>query len=375
MFWNEVEDAEGAYALRHGARFTRALWWDQLPQVAPLLILGYGHPRHDGGGQPASPEAVAAFANHARWLVGQTRERVRMVEVWNEWNLKAGAVAKLGAQGGAAQYVRLAAAARKAVHAVDPGVRVLVGGVGEDHPDWHWMREAVSLGLIDAADGVSLHLYNHCDRANVGADEMMRRLDRLQAILSQRAGRDVALYLTEVGWPVHRGACEVGEADAAIFTLRLLLEASARSWLKGVWIYEVIDGGDDPTNREQRFGLLRRDGSERPAGCAVREFGAAIAARPAQLLRRGNVSVALYEDAGRSTVFVWNRERARAVRVRVRTSTAALPLPAAPVPCQGREGSAVVVANQLELHAELDGTAPSVFVVPRPITIEEVQLD
>ncbi len=400
MFWNDVEDASGSYALRNSAQASRQVWWNQLPGTAPLLILGYGHPRYDAGGQPRSAEAVRAYAGHAGWLVGETKQRVRMVELWNEWNLKAGAVPAGGAQGGAAEYVRMAAAARQAVKAADPGVLVLVGGVGEDHPDWRWMREALSLGLMDGADGVSLHLYNHCDTGNVGADEMLRRLERLQGIMSAsrpaepavprgdlsspakpdllkkpRAGRDVPIYLTEVGWPVHKGACEVSEDLAGVFTLRLLLEASLRDWLKGVWVYEAIDSGDDPANREHRFGLLRRDGSERVAGCAVREFGAVIAARPAQKIQQGNVTLAVYHEAGRSTVFVWDREGSRGARVRARTSAATVPTAMAAPPCQLKTGSVAALASQLELRAELDGARPAVFVLPQLVTIEGVQID
>ena len=375
MFWNDVEDTAGGYTIRNSAQASRDVWWNRLPATAPLLILGYGHPRWDAGGQPRSADAVAAYAKYAGWLVGETKQRVRMVELWNEWNLKAGAVPAAGAQGGAGDYVRMTAAALKAVKAVDPGVKVLVGGVGEDHPDWRWMREALAQGLLDGADGVSVHLYNHCDSTNVGADEMLRRLERLQGLMKARAGREVPVYLTEVGWPVHQGACQVSEADAAVFTLRLLLEASLRDWLKGVWVYESIDSGDEPGNREHRFGLLRRDGSERAAGCAVREFGAVIAARPAQRVRNGSVTVAVYHEAGRSTVFVWDREGSRGARVRARTSAATVPAAPAALPCQMKTGMVAAAATQLELRAELNGARPAVFVLPQLITIEGVQVD
>lgn len=376
MFWNDVEDAKGAFTLRNSAQASREVWWNRLPGVAPLLILGYGNPRYDGGGQPKSPEAVAAYAKHAAWLVGQTQARVRMVELWNEWNLKAGAVPNAGAQGSAADYVRMAAAAYRAIKVADPGVQVLVGGVGEDHPDWRWMKEAIAAGLLDSADGVSVHLYNHCDRANVGADEMLRRLERLQFLLAAKAQREVPLYLTEVGWPVHKGDCQVSEADAGAYTLRLLLQASQRPWLKGVWLYETIDGGTDPTNREQRFGLLQRDGSERPAGCMVREFGALVAARPAQVLRTGDVTVAVYQEAGRSFVFMSKPEGARATRVRLRTSAAPMSaVSAASLPCKVPGGAVSAAGAQLELRAELGTALPAVFIVQQAITVEGVQFD
>jgi hypothetical protein len=155
-----------------------------------------------------------------------------------------------------------------------------------------------------------------------------------------------------------------------------LLQAGQRPWLKGVWLYETIDSGEDPTNREHRFGLLRRDGMERPAGCMVREFGASVAARPTQVVEQGAVTLAVYQEAGRSLVFAWVREGARGARVRVRTSAGTLP-PAAGAegPCQVRRGTIVAQGSQLELRAELDGNRPVVFAIPQAINLEGVQLD
>jgi polysaccharide biosynthesis protein PslG len=366
MFWNITEDDSGAYGIRQGAQVLRDAWWNELPAVAPLLTLGFGHPRYDGAGQPQSPRAVAAYAAYARWLVSETRGQVRRVEVWNEWNLKAGAVPLRGAQGGAADYVRLAKAATQAVKAVDPGVQVLVGGVGDDYPDWRWMREALTLGLLDGPDGVSVHLYNHCKRAEAGADEMLRRIERLQTLLADHAGKEVPIYLTEVGWPTHEGACGQSEADAGVFTLRLLLEASLRPWLKGVWVYESIDSGSDPTNQEHRFGLLRRDGSERPSGAVVREHGALIASRPVQVVRNGSLTAALYQAEGRSVVFAWGRESdrgARRLRVSATTSRSAAP------------PAGAGASTRLDLRAPLEGARPAVFVLPQTLTLEGVQLE
>jgi polysaccharide biosynthesis protein PslG len=375
MFWNEIEDASGAYAIRNGAEFTRRAWWTLLPATSPLLILGYGNPRYDDGGQPKSAGAVAAFAKQAKWLVGATHARVRMVEIWNEWNISAGARPGGGAQGAADDYVHLAVPTTAAVKAADPNVRVLVGGLAEDFPDWRWLREALPLGLLDGADGVSVHLYNHCNPVLVGADEMARRLDGLQDVLTRSAHHEVPVYVTEVGWPVHRGACQVSEDHAGKYTLRLLLEASLRPWLKGVWFYEAIDSGDDPANREHRFGLLRRDGSERPAGCVVRTLGTQLAARPVQVLRQGSVTVAVYRSAQGSLVFAWDREGAAPARVRIAASAGGAAPSDAVTGCALKRGTISASGSGQELRAELSDANPVAFVLPGSTTLSGVRLD
>jgi hypothetical protein len=48
-----------------------------------------------------------------------------------------------------------------------------------------------------------------------------------------------------------------------------MLLAAARPWIDGVWWYDLFDDGDDPGNREHRFGLIAKDRSPKPAYTAL----------------------------------------------------------------------------------------------------------
>lgn len=305
MFWVHVEDGAGRFELRQGATVTRDLWRSMRQPFEPLLVLGYGHPAYDGGGQPRTPAARAAFARYAGYVLAQTAPSVRMVEVWNEWNLKAGARPG-GSDGDAQDYARLADETAQRLKALDPAVKVLVGAVSDDFPDWRWMRRGIAAGLLAHADGVSVHLYNYCMAPQrVGADELIERLDALRAIMDAAGRPAMPVYVSEVGWPTHSGKCPVGEADAATHSVRFMLQASERPWVKGVWFYEFQDGGEDPADREAHFGLLRRDGSEKPAGCALRELAAQIARRPTAVSRSGAITMARFVDGAAQRWILW----------------------------------------------------------------------
>jgi polysaccharide biosynthesis protein PslG len=307
MFWWHVEDPEGRLEMRQGALATREVWRSMPPPFKPLLTLDFGYQSYDGGGQPKSDAAVAAFSRYARFVVSQSQPLVRMVEVWNEWNLKAGARPEGGSDGNPRDYVHLAAATYQELKALNPEVQVIVGAISDDFPDWKWMRQATQLGLLERADGLSVHLYNHCmPAARVGSDELIQRLDALRTIMEAAGHASMPVYVTEAGWPTHSGKCAVGENDAALHSVRFLLEASLRPWVRGVWFYEMQDGGGDAADMEQHFGLLRRDGSEKPAGCALRELGAQIAARPSAILRAGQVTLARFASGRSERWFVWS---------------------------------------------------------------------
>lgn len=329
MFWGHVEDRTGALELRRGAQRTQQVWASMPRPFAGLLILDYGHPTYDSGGQPKSDSARSAFARYAGFVASQSRPHVRWVEVWNEWNMPG------PPEGEAKEYVDLVRATYRKLKAEHPGIVVLTGSSGEDFPDWRWMRQAISHGLLAHTDGVAVHLYNHCARADlVGSDDLAARLDALHRIVSAAGYPQMPLFVTEVGWPTHRGHCGITETAAAAHSLRFLLEASVRPWIAGVWFYEMQDGGDDPHNREHRFGLLRRDGTEKPAGCALREFGAKVAERPFAFLRGNAVGTVGFRNGQSDRWLLWSRGTAQhAVSVRLESSTSLASSFAAPSLC------------------------------------------
>lgn len=306
MFWWHVEDESGGLQMKQGALVTRDVWRSMPSPFSPLLTLDFGYRTYDSGGQPQSAPARAAFSRYAGFVVSQSQPVVRLVEVWNEWNLKAGARPEGGSNGDAEDYVRLSAATYQHLKQLDPAIKVLVGAISDDFPDWRWLRSAVKLGLLSRADGLSVHLYNHCMApGQIGADELVRRLDALRAILDAAGHSSLPVYVTEVGWPTHTGKCEVTEADAAAHSIRFLLEASLRQWVRGVWYYELQDGGSNPADPEHHFGLLRRDGSEKPGGCALREMGAQVAARPKSLARVDGVTMARFGNGPTDRYVFW----------------------------------------------------------------------
>jgi hypothetical protein len=306
MFWWDAE-ADGAMQLRRGALNAQRVWRSMPQPFFALLTLDFGHPGYDGGGQPRSPQARAAFARYASFVVAQAQPQVRWAEIWNEWNLKSGATPQGGSHGDADDYVALAADTYRRLKQDHPGVVVLAGSAGDDGPAWRWTREAIRAGLLSHADGIALHLYNHCVGPAAGSDELAARLDAVHAMASDAGKGRMPVFVTETGWPTHRGACAITEQAAALHSIRFLLEASVRPWVAGVWFYELQDGGDDASNPEHRFGLLRRDGSEKPAGCALRELAASIAQRPIASGMTGTVATAVFRSGSADRWLLWTR--------------------------------------------------------------------
>lgn len=256
-------------------------------RLKPLLNLGSSNSfLPDGIGiQPIADSALPNFAAYIRQAVKDTKRYQPFYEIWNEWNMDTGTTQRFAKMRGAgddsdprsaAGYVRMARVAVDAVRAEDPQATILVGAVGDD-PDWLWAKAIVEGGALEDADGLSIHLYNHCmgpQRAT--ADEMIDRAERLQTDLRAMRGGEVPIYISEFGWPTHEGECRIEPDTAAQNFAQFILLSASKPWIKGIWMHELKDIGEDPTEREFNFGLFTYNDAPKPAACFYREASAIV---------------------------------------------------------------------------------------------------
>lgn len=92
----------------------------------------------------------------------------------------------------------------------------------------------------------------------------MQPLSKSRAFVATESG-----YHTATGWTGPHAP--VTEAAMARYVPRLYLEYYDAG-LPRTYLYELIDQGTSSTEREQRFGLLRADGSEKPAYRALADM-------------------------------------------------------------------------------------------------------
>lgn len=246
-----------------------------------LMVLGGSSVKLAPTGMPFSDKDLADFAAYVRQIVKTTKTTAPIFEVWNEWNMRvadANPGHRIAGEGdpsdgrAAIYYARLAKIGVAAVKETDPTRAVLVGAVGED-PNWEWTKAVVRDGALEHADGLSVHLYNHCLRPeNRNADEMITRVTALQSMLKQiRNGVETPIYVTEYGWPTADSKCFLSRAQQAYNFAHFILQASTVPWIRGMWAYELKDGDKNPPDIESNFGLFDYDDKPKEAVCFVRE--------------------------------------------------------------------------------------------------------
>jgi polysaccharide biosynthesis protein PslG len=258
--------------------------------IRPLLILDYGNPLYDQGKRPKSRAAIAAFANYARFLARHFKESQPIYEIWNEWHMESGEDVR--------EYVALLAATYHEIKKADPRATVVGGSFGVRGVSA--LATFVRLGAMRHLDGLSVHPYVQCELAR-GPEGYMSLVTTMAQLAQTDARRP--LYITEMGWPTHRGRCGITEDQAASHLAASYLIARCLRGVAGFWWYDLRDDGSNPAEMEQNFGLLSVDFRPKKAGLVAREIGALNGSLRCKQPIDSSPHSALYEFDGRTMTF------------------------------------------------------------------------
>jgi hypothetical protein len=269
--WSQVEQTRNVYAMPED--YDRFVDQALRNGIQPLLILCYGNKLYDKGLYPTSQDAVEAFTRFAEFVVSHFRGRVRLYEVWNEWNVGTG-VADNVFYGDPAQYVALLKHVYPRLKALAPEVTVIGGVVSGNGSRYHWMEGACKSGLLDYLDAFSYHPY--CYGAPDGERRpetgFMSRIRQNDEIMRRYEKWNIPVLLTEVGWPTHQGPMGSSPQDEARFLARSLLMLRTLPYVKGMWWYDFSDDGVDPSDPESNFGIVANNLTPKPAYLAMRDI-------------------------------------------------------------------------------------------------------
>lgn len=285
----------------------------------PFLILAFGHHLVPNSMPPTTDDARQRFADYAAAAAQSVAQQRPLFELWNEWNMAAHKSEAFSVE----NYLALAKVARPAVKRVAPNAPFIVGAIGDD-PGWVWTQKMLQSGILQYADGISIHLYNFCmGPSKRTSTEIIDRLDAFRRLVTQASGNpDFPIYVTETGWTTASAKCGVTEQAQADNTAQLILWAStASSWLKGMSFYELKDSGKNPAELEDNFGLFRFDNSPKPVACAVRGAWAFVRSSLSAERKKlsGDVVTIKASTAAGGRLAVWSEDANRRYEARLKT--------------------------------------------------------
>ncbi|MHB1412368.1 MAG: GH39 family glycosyl hydrolase [Thermoleophilia bacterium] len=219
-----------------------------------------------------APADNAAFANFAQKVVRRyTPMGVNTWEVWNEPNNNSFWLP----QPDAAAYVELLKATYTAIKQVDPNATVLSGGLSpaENISGHIAPRDFLTAMYQDGArnyfDALSYHPFSYPilpdDVTAWSSWSQMSDLDpSIRSIMVANGDGNKQVWATEYGTP-SGGASDLNETLQALSFRQALEQMGNKPWLGAMFFHTYRDSPGDPNQATNDFGIIRTDGSRKPA--------------------------------------------------------------------------------------------------------------
>lgn len=273
--WSVIEHDRGQFNWAYPDQIINEALARQMKVVAILAYTPYWA-RSSGTTRYASPDHSSDYANFARIAAARyVPDGVRTWEIWNEPNTSDFWQPRPDANA----YGALFRAAAAAIRGVDPHATLLTGGLtrGADTPDslisqTTYLDQLYSNGTAQLADGIAVHPYSFPSLpmdVNQPAVGGLKDLPALHALMDRHGDGRKKIWITEFGAPTGAGSQAVSQEDQAAAIALAGGQVQLWDWAGPLIYYELVDGGNDATDIQQNFGVLRSDLTLKRAAVAL----------------------------------------------------------------------------------------------------------
>lgn len=278
-----------------------------------LMILGSWNAGYtEIGGYPRTQEAIDAYVNYATWTASRFKGKVKYYEIWNEWIVGTG-IHNKERPPSPDFYLELVKRTSAAIKKVDPNAIVMAGSFNPLAPaHLKWFERLMEKGILDSLDGISLHPYSYKnnDMALRNPEANLAAIDLFEAKVKKYSHREIPIYITEIGVPTYDGEGGVSDDEAAQYIIKYTLLSKARSYIKGIWWYDLIDDGDNPKRNEHRFGFFNRKEKPKSAAVAYEKIADVVKSYTVNDYRTtpaGVISISLTNSSNKHAMLYWKK--------------------------------------------------------------------
>jgi len=328
IYWDQIERKPGVFVFPKN--YDEYISDTSKFGISPLIVLAYGnekvYPEFFKGGQsfPQTSEGRQLFVRYVDEVVRHYGTKVKHWEVWNE---------PAFAQIGYPDYVALLKAVYAQIKERSPDATVIAcgGGGAGGGPGGDCLEAMVKGGALEYQDAVSVHPYMspHIPETGyptvggpIASVSIPTTWPYLRQLIDQHpksGGRRVQLWITELGWPSSPASPGLDEMSQAANLVRSYLLSRRYGAVKVIFWYDFVDDGNDASNKEDNFGMLKNDLSPKPAYVAAATLSATLGSRSwrSALVDDGDVKIYQYGNSG-PVIVGWTTEPGtREVSVRV----------------------------------------------------------
>ncbi|MEZ5119656.1 MAG: cellulase family glycosylhydrolase [Candidatus Nanopelagicales bacterium] len=292
--WSAIESTEGEFDWSALDRVVAAASGFSILGVIAYSPLWATSDTGETHAPPTDPADYAAFCTAA---ATRYAGRIQAWEIWNEPN-----ITPFWSSPDAADYTALVQAAHTAIKAADSNALVLAGALspattadGNIAPE-EFTAECYTEGIQGYFDAWSVHPYCYPADPQDSSTSSWNTFQRLPLVYAEMVvggDDDKQIWLTEFGAPTGSHETAVTEDEQADQLESGLGLANAWSWAGPLFYFSGRDRGTDLSDREQNFGFVKYDFSDKPARAALTSairYGTTVpAGTPTSLTISGDV--------------------------------------------------------------------------------------
>ena len=237
-------------------------------------------------------EDLPAWSDYVSHVVAHCKGRIKYWEVWNE---PPNFIAKGQT---AADYAAIVRTAYDAAHAADPNCLV---GLAAKSVHVNWLEQTILAGAKDHFDYITLHPYETLGAVtkDVGYEPVF--LNIVPTVRKMLAAQDparanVPIIFTEIGADAGKDPAQPATALVKTYAMSIAQGVTCVDWFEG------MDGDSGP------MGLLKADGTPRPAYTAYAQMLQHLGAHPAYLgwvLLNGKDYGFVFQGAKSTVLVAW----------------------------------------------------------------------
>jgi hypothetical protein len=244
------------------------------------------------GNKHCSPKDPDLFAKFAAMAAERYKEKgVHHWEIWNEPN----SINFWLPYADPNEYIRLLKESYVAIKRVDPDAVVITGGLapqdntGGSMSPTTFLENLYKAGAAEYFDAVGHHPYTFpylpSSEYEHAWNQMFKTNPSLRSIMIKNGDEDKKIWLTEFGAPTGGpgGTARVGDSNfdniwhvdeelQAVTVNDTMALYKTYNWVGPIFWYMDTDAGTSKSTNENFFGLIRYDGSKKPAYEAYRQI-------------------------------------------------------------------------------------------------------
>ncbi|MCV7419856.1 cellulase family glycosylhydrolase [Mycobacterium yunnanensis] len=230
--------------------------------------------QQNGSGVYSAPNDPAAFGQFAGLAAQRYAGKVGAYEIWNEPN----AAPFYGPAPDPAGYTELLKAAYPTIKAADPNATVIGGVVGSTVTYQNLTLDPVTFvdqmyqaGAQGYFDALSFHPYQYTMPFSQGGaypTSPINQLDDIHDLMVANGDGGKLIWASEYGEPTSVAS----EAQQADYLRDMLTTWRTIGYTGPAFVYTLQDTDSSSTDPEATFGLIRSDGTWKPAAYVIQEL-------------------------------------------------------------------------------------------------------